>query len=59
MMSERLTPLSQRMHASGFVETENAIETAAVDQFTASVEAGIAVAAAEAIGKQGTRRRRL
>ena len=43
-------------HASRLVETENAVETAAVDQFAASVETGIAVAAAKTIGEQGTGR---
>src|SRR5665811_924838 len=43
-------------HASGFIETEDAVETAAVDQFAAGVETRVAVTAAEAIGEQGARR---
>ena len=46
-------------HASGFVETEDAVETAAVDQFAAGVETRVAVAAAEAIREQGSGRGRL
>ena len=43
-------------NAAGVVETENAIKAAAVDQFTAGVEAGIPIAAAKAVGKQRIRR---
>ena len=43
-------------HAGRFVETEDAVEAAAVDQFAAGVEARVAVTASEAIGKQGTGR---
>ncbi len=43
-------------HAGGFVETENAVEAAAVNQFASGVETGVAVTAAEAIGEQGARR---
>jgi hypothetical protein len=45
--------------ASGFVETEDAIETAAVDQSAAGIETRVAVAAAEAIREQGSGRSRL
>ena len=38
-------------HASGFVETKNAVESATVDQFPSGVEARVAVTAAEAIGE--------
>ena len=43
-------------HASRFVETEDAVQSAAVDQFAAGVETRVAVAAAEAVGKQGAGR---
>ena len=39
-------------YARRFVETENAVETATVDQFAAGVETRIAVTAAEAMGEQ-------
>jgi len=39
-------------HASGFVETEDAIESATVNQFSSGVETRVAIAAAEAIGQQ-------
>jgi hypothetical protein len=38
-------------HASGFVETKNAVKSATVNQLSSSVEARVAVAAAEAIGE--------
>jgi hypothetical protein len=37
-------------HARGLVEAENAVETAAVNQFTASVEARITITPAKAVG---------
>src|ERR1700675_2507299 len=40
-------------HASGFVEPEDAVVAAAVDQFAAGVETRVAVAAAETIWEQG------
>ena len=40
-------------HASRFVESEDAVKAAAVDQFSAGVETRVAIAAAEAIGEQG------
>src|SRR6267143_450749 len=40
-------------HASGFVEPEDAVEAAAVDQFAAGVETRVPVAAAETIWEQG------
>ena len=43
-------------HPSEFVESENAVEAAAVDQFAAGVETGIAIAASKAIREQGIRR---
>ena len=42
--------------ARGFVETEDAVETAAVDQSAAGVETRVAVAATEAIREQGSGR---
>jgi hypothetical protein len=39
-------------HASGFVETEDAVESATVNQLSSGVETRVAVAAAEAIGQQ-------
>src|SRR5271165_3060176 len=43
-------------HACRFVETEDAVEPATVDEFAAGVETRIAVTAAEAKGEQGARR---
>src|SRR6266446_3827829 len=43
-------------HASRFVETENAVEAAAVDQCAPVVETRVAVTAAEAVGEQGAGR---
>jgi hypothetical protein len=39
-------------HASGFVETEDAVDSATVNQLSSGVETRVAVTAAEAIGKQ-------
>ena len=41
-------------HASGLVETENAVETAAVNQVAAGVETRVAITAPEAIREQGS-----
>jgi hypothetical protein len=38
-------------HAGGFVETENAVKSATVNQFSSGVETRVAVTAAEAIGE--------
>src|ERR1035438_2570111 len=42
-------------HPRGFIETQEAVEAPAVDQFATGVETRIAVAASQAIGKQGAR----
>ena len=42
-------------HASGFVETQNAVEAAAVDQLTARVEARVAITAAQGHKGAGSR----
>src|SRR5208282_3786800 len=44
--------------ASRFVETEDPIEAAAVDQFAAGVETGVTITAAKTVGEQGARRRK-
>jgi hypothetical protein len=46
-------------HAGGFVETENAVETAAVDQFAVGVETRVAVTAAQAIREAASRAQRI
>jgi hypothetical protein len=38
-------------HASGFVKTEDAVESATVNQLSSGVQTRVAVAAAEAIGE--------
>src|SRR5260370_23566538 len=45
-------------HDSRFVESEDTVEAATVDQSTAGVETRVSIAAAEAIGEQGSRRGR-
>src|SRR4029077_12194868 len=43
-------------HASRFVESENAVKAAAIDQLAARIETRDPITAAKAIGKQGTGR---
>ena len=43
-------------HASRFVESEDAVKAAAIDQFAAGVETRVAIAAAQTIGEQGAGR---
>ena len=56
MMSARRDAALAADHARRFIEAQNAVEAAAVDQIAARIETGVAVTAAEAIREQRTRR---